>query len=90
MASRYAIQPARSIAAEKHITIPELAAALGEDPVHVGNALRGRAYPSQRIRDGLPALLGRPIEELFEADRLAMPYGGPRGRNGGMRKRVTS
>lgn len=90
MASRYATQPARILAAEQHLTIRELAESIGEDPTHLGNALRGTAFPSERIREQLPLVLGRPLSELFSPDRLRMPYSGPRGRNGGRRKAAES
>lgn len=87
MASTYGErQPALDIAQQQHYTIPQIAEIIGENPSHLGSALRGRAYPSELIRDTLPVVLGVPLEQLFNPDRLHMPYGGPRGRNGGRRK----
>jgi hypothetical protein len=41
--------------------------------------MHGRAHPSDAIRDRLPAVVGRPLSELFTQEALARAYSGPRG-----------
>lgn len=51
-----------------------LARQIGVTRNHVINALWGRSHPSNVLREQLPALLGRPLTELFTPASLAKPH----------------
>ena len=47
---------------------------------HLHYTSTGLAVPSPALREGLPILLGVPLEELFDADLLAREWSGHRDR----------
>lgn len=76
---RFPVQPARQLLYNERWSIPSAAQELNIPTAHLFNCLRGNCPPAPEVRDRLPALLHRPLTELFTADALAAQYGGPRG-----------
>lgn len=83
--ARGAIQPVRQVIAQRGWTLVEVADAIGVDRNHFLSTVRGLAYPRDDVRERLPKYLGVPLEALYDEDRLAERYSGPRGRRGGRR-----
>jgi len=78
--SKFGVQPGRRVVREmmfhKEWTYGDLAAAIGE-PVtrnHLVNCFCGQARPMPEVREMLPRLVGRPIEDLFTDEVLSKPY----------------
>lgn len=78
--SRFGAQPARQALVDERWSQPKAAERINVPHLHLRGALNGHVPPSQVVRDRLPALLGRPLTELFTPDSLAATYTGPRGR----------
>ena len=74
-ARRY--QPAREALRDERWSVSRAAAEIGVDPSHLRCCLMATAAPSPEVRERLPKLLGRPLEDLFDADLLAREYKGP-------------
>jgi hypothetical protein len=75
----FGVQPARQVLYSQRWSLPRAAAQIDVPPTHFFNCIHGKCPPSPDVRDRLPALLGLPLSELFTAEVLAKPYGGPRG-----------
>ena len=80
MALTFKRQPARKMLIVRDLTTQEAADFIGCTKAHLGNALRGRAHPSNLVRERLPLLIGLPLEALFDEATLAGEYTMPRGR----------
>lgn len=63
-------QPARDIAHEERWTLTRLAKHIDVPVTHLRGALYGITYPNDAIRERLPAVLGRPLSELFHPEML--------------------
>jgi transcriptional regulator with XRE-family HTH domain len=72
-------QPGIALSREERWSLSALARRLDVPLGHLTNAMHGRAHPSDAIRDRLPAVVGRPLSELFTQEALARAYSGPRG-----------
>jgi transcriptional regulator with XRE-family HTH domain len=71
-------QPGRQAIIDAGWTVVWVADRIGINRGHLRNALTGRCAPSDAVRDRLPTLLNRPLEELFAPELLAKQYTGPR------------
>jgi transcriptional regulator with XRE-family HTH domain len=68
----FGLQPIRNTVWRKGYTHTEFAAMTGIEPQsHVIGAIRGYVPPSEDLRKIAPAILGVPLDELFNADALA-------------------
>jgi hypothetical protein len=75
MASRFGRPPVRDIMYAERWNCATLAAALtGVTRAHLSNATTGRVPPSRQLREQLPKIFARPLEDLFSADQLAAEY----------------
>lgn len=63
---------------EERWTYSALARRINVPRAHLVNVMMGCAHPSTELRERLPVVLGKPIEELLSAESLAKPYTGPR------------
>ena len=77
--SRFGDQPAKKALTEERWSQPRAAEKINVPFLHLRGALNGHVAPSKVVRDRLPALLGRPLSELFTAEALAATYHGNRG-----------
>lgn len=75
----FPVQPAKRVLYDERWSVPRAAQKLGVSTTHLFNCLHGNCPPSPEVRDKLPALVGRPLTELFTAESLARPYAGPAG-----------
>ena len=89
MATRvHKYQPVRKHLGEQRWSIPAAVLEInnilgrpGEITIgHLHYTSRGIVPPSPALREGLPILLGVPLEELFDADLLAREWSGHRDR----------
>jgi len=71
--TRFGKQPGHDLILKQGRTITGTARVIGVDPSHLSLALRGRILPNVRVRERLPALLGVPLGQLFDAHVLALP-----------------
>lgn len=89
--SRYGVQPARRLVANRRETICQTADEVGVRCSHLMAALAGHTPPRDRVRERLPEVLGVPLEKLFTRDVLAVGFGerptGGWGWNAGRRTR---
>jgi transcriptional regulator with XRE-family HTH domain len=68
----FGTQPIRNAIWRKGYTHTEFAAMTGIEPrSHIIGAISGAVPPSEDLRKLAPAILGVPLEELFNADSLA-------------------
>lgn len=72
-------QPGQAIAYAERWSVSALARKMNVPVRHLYNSFYGWAHPSDEIREQLPVILGRPLEDLFTPESLAKPYTGPRG-----------
>lgn len=74
-------QPAKWLLVQAAIPQQAVARRAGVVASQVSGVLNGRITPARRIAAACAALLGRPVEELFDADLLAAThwYLGPEG-----------
>lgn len=78
MAKNLGPQPARRILRrDARLSITEAAEQINVRRSHLNSALLGYCAPSEDVRERLPRLIGRPLEELFTPESLAEPYRGP-------------
>lgn len=84
--SRFGVQPARQALVDERWTQPRAAEQINVPPLHLRNAVNGHVPPSQVVRDRLPALLGKPLSELFTSEALAATFQNHRGRQDRKRK----
>lgn len=68
------VQPARAVLDAQRYTNRQAAAAIDVEYVHFASAIKGVIRPHQAIRERLPELLGVPLADLFDAERLEKPY----------------
>ncbi len=66
-------QPAYAVIRATGRSLSKIADEAGVPYLHLRQACRGLARPSQRVRERLPVVLGLPIEELFEPASLVPP-----------------
>lgn len=81
--SRYGRQPVADILRKEcGWSVRFVANKVGVPELHLVNVVHGRSAPSPRVREALPDLVGRPLEELFTPESLAgqyLPQFGPGG-----------
>ena len=73
MATRFGEQPGRLILRRERWTIARAAREIDESYAHLLRSLRGVVRPSEQVRRRLPALVGRPVSDLFTPEALAEP-----------------
>jgi hypothetical protein len=64
---------------EQRWSYPAAAEKIGVHPIHFACAVTGRVRPCRAIRKRLPLLLGVPLEDLFNPDRIDKPFLGDLG-----------
>lgn len=74
MATKFGRQPARDILFLARISVADAAKQIGVSRLHLTNALHGWITPCPAVREQLPNLLNRPLEELFTPEVLARPF----------------
>lgn len=67
-------QPARALLRDQRYTTRQAAVAIDVEPGHLASVLAGHIRPHPVVRERLPELLGVPLEDLFDADRIDKPY----------------
>lgn len=72
--SKYGEQPVREVLADERWTLTSAAQQIGVTRDHLRKASLGVYRPSWKVRDELPKLVNRPLEELFTAEALTRPY----------------
>jgi len=77
--SRFGVQPARQVLVDERWTQPGAADQINVPRLHLRGAVNGHVPPSQVVRDRLPALLGKPLSQLFTEESLAAKYRSGRG-----------
>lgn len=78
MPNRLGLQPARIELARQRWSIRQAAEEIGVLQSHLSHAVTGYCPPSLRVRERLPILLSKSLNELFHADALAREYAGAR------------
>lgn len=79
-------QPLRKYMDRDRWSVTTVAARAGVERGHLVAVIGGAASPNEELRDQLPRILNVPLADLFDAELLARPWSGPRGREGGRRK----
>jgi hypothetical protein len=64
--------------ARQRWSVTAAALEIGENRSHLRNALLGIVTPCDHVRDELPRLLGKSVDELFTPESLAAQYGNGR------------
>lgn len=75
MPTKFGVQPARRIFAEKCLVITGVAHQIGVGHQHLNRVVNGRTPPSDAVRERLPEFIGVPLEELFTPELLSTPFG---------------
>ncbi|RZK75285.1 MAG: hypothetical protein EOP28_00355 [Rhodococcus sp. (in: high G+C Gram-positive bacteria)] len=70
----FGIQPCSQIAREQRWTTGWIAERTGIPRKHVVHAMNGYCRPNNQLREALPRLLNRSLEELFTPEALE-PFG---------------
>lgn len=73
--TRFGPQPAREVLRQGKHSIALVAGIMGVPESHLLPALYGRIRPNITVREKLPKIVGRPLEELFTAEALSAPPG---------------
>lgn len=72
--SKFGRQPISDLMNELGWSGPKLADRIGEHRGHFKLARLGWVHPSDKLRDELPKIFNRPLEDLFTEESLARPY----------------
>jgi hypothetical protein len=73
--SRFGRQPVADILRRRGISRVQVSKTLGVKYSILNNTLAGHQAPSPMLREGLPEMLGEPLEKLFTAEPLAREQG---------------
>lgn len=81
--TKFGEQPAKGIIRKRGTSVANVAVEIGVNHSHLNGALNGYVRPNEVVRERLPKLLGKRLDELFNPDVLAEEFGAGRGGRSG-------